>query len=96
MFKKFVSIILPLFTKISAFTQLYAGSLDITNSYKQKKIIQTEKANYIFVFDEFENEGENKNVADFLMNYFLLPISFILNFGFSSDYKNELIALRIT
>lgn len=75
---------------------MYAGDIDIDSSYKQKKFIQTEKANSIFVFDAFENEGENEDDTDFHVHYFLLPISFILNFGFSSDKKNELTSLRIT
>jgi hypothetical protein len=75
---------------------MYAGDIDITSSNPQKKFIQTEKANSIFAFDAFENEGENEDDTDLHVHYFLLPISFILNFGFTTDNKDELTSLRIT
>ena len=40
-------------------------------------------------------EGENEDDTDIHVHYFLLPISFILNFGFSTNNKNALPSLSI-
>jgi hypothetical protein len=96
MFKKSISILLLILIQISAFTQLYASTQDINYSNPQKKFIQTEKSSSVISFDAFENEGENEDDTDFHVHYFLLPISFILNYGYSTDINDDIPSIRIT
>jgi hypothetical protein len=95
MFKKAISIVLLIFIQLSAFTQIYGASLDSTNSYQNKKTIQESKSNSLSTLDAFENELEDEDDTDIHAHYYLLPISFILQFNSAclkeqSDFISEI------